>query len=169
MSYGMLMAQRQHFISYSVKNGLAQSQVRDIIQSKKGYLWIATIGGVSRFDGKNFTNYNKSNGLLNNVITAIHETEKGEILIACQGGMVIIDGTKVTRFPFALNFEKTIVFDIAEIDDEIYLSTNGSGLLKWKYGEIQQIKFDSPDENFIRTLQNIDGKLAMGSMDSKLT
>jgi len=163
MSYGMLMAQRQHFISYSVKNGLAQSQVRDIIQSKNGYLWIATIGGVSRFDGKNFTNYNKSNGLLNNVITAIDETEKGEILIACQGGMVIIEGTKVTRFPFTSNFEKTIVFDIAEIDNEIYLSTNGSGLLKWNYGEIQQIKFDSPNENFIRTLQNIDGKLAMGS------
>ena len=57
------LSQRHYFVSFSVKEGLAQSQVRDIKQTHDGYLWIATIGGISRFDGHEFVTYNKSNGL----------------------------------------------------------------------------------------------------------
>ena len=42
---------------FSTYDGLAQSQVNSIMQDSKGYLWVCTKGGLSRFDGKNFQNF----------------------------------------------------------------------------------------------------------------
>lgn len=43
---------------YTVQDGLVQMQVQAIYQDSKGYLWLGTKTGISRFDGKNFKNYN---------------------------------------------------------------------------------------------------------------
>lgn len=157
------IAQRHHFISYSVKEGLAQSQVRDILQSHDGHLWIATIGGVSRFDGINFKNYSKSNGLLNNVITSIHETSDHEILIACQGGIVKIANEKLQQFPFPEEFKEVIVFDMIEHNGLMMLASNGHGLLNWSNGEIEQLPFSNKDEGFIRALEKANDDVLIGT------
>jgi len=51
---------------YSIKQwssdeGLPQNSIYDIAQTKDGYLWIATISGLVRFDGYQFVTYNTSN------------------------------------------------------------------------------------------------------------
>lgn len=56
---------------FGVREGLAQSQVTDLTQDANGYLWIATQGGVSRFDGIRFTLYTTAQGLPDNVVTSI--------------------------------------------------------------------------------------------------
>ena len=43
--------------NYTTYDGLSQSQVTHLYQDTKGYLWVCTKGGVSRFDGKNFKNF----------------------------------------------------------------------------------------------------------------
>ncbi|GAB5539874.1 MAG: histidine kinase [Salibacteraceae bacterium] len=156
-------AQRHHFVSYSVKEGLAQSQVRDIIQARDGHLWIATIGGVSKFDGTNFTNFNKANGLLNNIVTAIYETSEEAILIACQGGVVKIKGSQINKYPFKPEFSELIVFDILEHNGKIWLATNGEGILQWADGVEDQIKSGSSDEDFVRTLAPMNSQMLAGS------
>ena len=40
--------------------GLPQNTVMTIRQTRDGYLWIGTKGGVARFDGINFTTYDLS-------------------------------------------------------------------------------------------------------------
>ncbi len=65
-------AQQYTLIPYSVSEGLAQSEVKDIAQDNLGFLWFATSGGgVSRFDGKNFQTFNENNGLGGNIVTSI--------------------------------------------------------------------------------------------------
>lgn len=46
----------QHYIftHISSRNGLASDDVRGITQDKKGYIWIATINGLQRYDGRRF-------------------------------------------------------------------------------------------------------------------
>ena len=46
---------------YSLDEGLPQSSVNDIIQTKDGYIWLATYGGLVRFDGLTFTTFNRGN------------------------------------------------------------------------------------------------------------
>lgn len=43
--------------------GLSNNAVRDILQDKKGFLWIATEDGINRYDGLNFKTYQYPNTL----------------------------------------------------------------------------------------------------------
>jgi ligand-binding sensor domain-containing protein/signal transduction histidine kinase len=50
-------AQKLPFKNYSTKEGLVQNEARCIFQDSRGYLWIGTTEGISRFDGATFTKY----------------------------------------------------------------------------------------------------------------
>ena len=63
-------AQKYSFINYSTNQGLAQSQVKDIVQDSKQYLWIATQDGLSKFDGNSFVNYYEKDGLMSSIINS---------------------------------------------------------------------------------------------------
>jgi ligand-binding sensor domain-containing protein len=81
------------FINYTMKNGLVQSQVRSICQDSMGYIWIGTMEGLSRFDGKNFKNYTVSDGLPSNQITELLADQNSRLWIATSGmGLVMFDG-----------------------------------------------------------------------------
>lgn len=45
------------FMNYGVKDGLCESVCSGIAQDSRGYYWISTQGGISRFDGTNFKSY----------------------------------------------------------------------------------------------------------------
>lgn len=47
---------RYLFKTYTVNDGLSDNTIFGINQDSKGYLWIATDGGISRFDGNKFDN-----------------------------------------------------------------------------------------------------------------
>ena len=72
----------KHFAykQYTTYDGLVQSQVNRIVQDSKGYLWICTKGGLSRFDGQRFENFvDKKDGERIN-IQNILETADGFIV-----------------------------------------------------------------------------------------
>src|SRR5579862_5127531 len=46
---------------WNTSAGLPQNIVRGIVQMPDGYLWIATLNGIARFDGVRFTIFDKSN------------------------------------------------------------------------------------------------------------
>lgn len=66
---------------YGMNEGLPQSSVNDIIQTDDGYLWLATYGGLVRFDGNSFTTYNRSNtpGMIADRIIMVFEDADGGI------------------------------------------------------------------------------------------
>lgn len=66
-----IRSQTHYFANYGVQDGLAQSNVSGVVQDSAGFYWIATEGGVSRFDGSNFINYTTEHGLADNNVSAI--------------------------------------------------------------------------------------------------
>jgi len=48
-------SQRYTVDHWDVDDGLPNNALSDLIQSRDGYLWIATFAGVVRFDGVRFT------------------------------------------------------------------------------------------------------------------
>lgn len=85
-------AQQYTFINFSTEHGLPQSQITSMCQDKNGYLWFATLGGISRFDGINFYNYSKKNGLLDNQTYSLFIDSKQSIYIGSVGGFSIYNG-----------------------------------------------------------------------------
>jgi signal transduction histidine kinase/ligand-binding sensor domain-containing protein len=70
-----------HVDSWTTDNGLPQNVVKDACQTPDGYLWLATMDGLVRFDGVRFTVFNRSNtpGILGNRYTSLYCTPGGEI------------------------------------------------------------------------------------------
>src|ERR1700734_1883713 len=64
-------AQRYPFHNLSVDDGLIQSQATCLAQDKIGNLWVGTLGGLSRYNGRSFTNYTVRDGMQSNVVNAL--------------------------------------------------------------------------------------------------
>jgi len=93
-------AQRYPFYNLNVENGLIQSQATCFTQDKFGNLWVGTIGGISRYDGKNITNYTVRNGLLNNMVDALATDREGNIWIGSPEGVSRFNGKTFKHFIF---------------------------------------------------------------------
>src|SRR5688500_6408311 len=78
-----------NFRQYTGADGLPQAQVMGMRQDRSGYIWFATYGGLSRFDGGEFRIYTKEHGLSSNSVFDIVEDERGRLLIATSGGLCI--------------------------------------------------------------------------------
>lgn len=73
---------------FSVKDGLPSVETYDVMQDSKGYLWIASDAGVSRFDGYTFRNYTSIDGLSDNTVFGISEDYKGRIWFRTLSGRI---------------------------------------------------------------------------------
>ena len=79
-------AQQLSIRHYDVSDGLAHSHVTAMHQDRKGYLWLATWEGLSRFDGYGFSNFGTRDGLGDPIINAITEDNYGNLWVAVNGG-----------------------------------------------------------------------------------
>src|SRR5215470_9641085 len=63
-----------HVDSWTTGNGLPQNDIRDVCQTPDGYLWLASMDGLVRFDGVRFTVFNRSNtpGILGIRFTSLY-------------------------------------------------------------------------------------------------
>lgn len=82
--------------NYTLEDGLAHSNVLRLFQDSKGYLWLGTQYGLSRFDGENFVSFTTSDGLAGNTVMSMNELPDGSLLVGShRGGMTRIRSGKV--------------------------------------------------------------------------
>jgi len=76
------------FDNWTTDEGLPQNSVSAILQTRDGYLWLTTAGGLVRFDGLRFTVFDKSNAKgLNSVrFSALFEDDDGSLWIGTEDG-----------------------------------------------------------------------------------
>jgi signal transduction histidine kinase/ligand-binding sensor domain-containing protein len=79
------------FDHWTADNGLPQNSVRDIVQTRDGYLWLTTFDGLVRFDGVRFTVFNKSNtpGLSSNRFISLFEDRSGDLWASVETGQLV--------------------------------------------------------------------------------
>lgn len=144
-------AQQYNFINYNVEEGLAQSQVSDLAQDAGGYLWIATRGGLSRFDGMKFTNYSKNQGLISNQLSDLFIDNENKLWVGAEGGISLYDNTKFLSFQFKEEFSKYQVNDMALANDTLYIGTNGGGVIRFANNQ-----FYYPGDEGLLNVRSID-------------
>jgi len=94
-------AQMLPFKTFSSDDGLIQSSVFALYQDGKGYLWLGTTAGVSRYDGHGFTNFGREFGLNDPVVRTIKEDRKGLIWFGTGSGLSSFDGTSFKNYGVA--------------------------------------------------------------------
>lgn len=80
-------AQLLNFRQYTSAEGLPQSQVIDIMQDRDGYIWFATYGGLTRYNGKEFRTWTKRDGLASNSVFDISQDSSGRLHLATSRGL----------------------------------------------------------------------------------
>lgn len=75
------------FNSWTTDNGLPQASITSIIQTRDGFLWFSTFGGLVRYDGLRFQVFNTGNtkGLRTGRFTHLFEDHEGNLWIATEG------------------------------------------------------------------------------------
>jgi ligand-binding sensor domain-containing protein len=141
-------SQQYNFHNYSVKDGVAQSQVYSLLQDSRGYLWMGTRGGgITRFDGTEFKTYTVKDGLINNYVFCIKEDVQHNLWIGTNNGLSYYNGIQFKNY--------SVAGDSAQIwVQEIAFDKKGR---KWLATNVGIILFDG--KNFI----NISKKLRMKS------
>jgi ligand-binding sensor domain-containing protein len=85
------------FDSWTTENGLPQNSVHAIHQTRDGYLWVATFGGLVRFDGVSFTLFDGggANGPRSSGAHTLYEDRHRALWIGTEHGGVTryADGT----------------------------------------------------------------------------
>jgi signal transduction histidine kinase/ligand-binding sensor domain-containing protein len=74
--------------SWLTENGLPDNAVTAVVQTRDGYLWVGTYGGLARFDGARFTVFNSAStpGLQSDRVTSLYEDAQGALWIGHERG-----------------------------------------------------------------------------------
>ena len=87
--------------SWGAEQGLPQSSVISVIQTRDGYLWLGTLNGLVRFDGNHFTIFNKNNtpGLNSDRIVHLFEDSRTNLWVGTDaGGVALVENGKIQNF-----------------------------------------------------------------------
>lgn len=93
------------FINYSVKDGLSNNTVNDIIQDPNGFMWFATEKGLSRFDGYQFVNFfhdpENQNSISGNSVLTLAIDNRNFLWIGTTEGLcrLNLETGNIERFP----------------------------------------------------------------------
>lgn len=76
--------------TWQTPQGLPENLVDCILQTRDGYLWVGTYGGLARFDGTRFVTFgvHNSKGFRHNRITSLLEDRQGDLWVGSDGGGV---------------------------------------------------------------------------------
>ncbi len=137
-------AQQTAFKNYSVNNGLPSNEVYQTFQDSKGYIWIASDKGVSRFNGREFTNYSSSNGLPDNTVFEFYEDHHHRIWFHSYLG-------KISYF-----FEDSIYADFPSVEggiESIFVDENDTIWIGSTVAEYQMFQDEKNKYQLVPTIE----------------
>jgi len=115
-----LFSQTPPFYHYTSSEGLASSQVYDMIQDRNGFMWFATANGVSQFDGNEFVNFTTKDGLNSNSIICLTEGNNGEIYFGNETeGFNVFDVGKMEKYSYSTE-RNPVIIDVITDADKLY-------------------------------------------------
>lgn len=152
-------AQRYPFYNLNVENGLIQSQATSIIQDKFGHLWVGTLGGLSRYDGKSFTNFSVRDGMMNNTVNALATDKQGDIWIGTSKGLSQFNGKIFKHYSFQTPENPTAnsVSEIKIAPNGVVWCRAGAKLYSVQNGKSRQLELPDKDARISALLADNKG------------
>lgn len=95
MAMTAITAKAQTARLYTSADGLANSHIYDIFQDSRGFIWIGTENGLSKYDGMKFSTFryerSNDNTIASNTIRTVYEDSKGRFWVGTSAGLQIFD------------------------------------------------------------------------------
>jgi hypothetical protein len=134
-----------------------------MLRDSRGYVWIGTQKGLSRYDGARFKVFDRKDfSVDSDYINSLCEDAKGNILIGTDKGIVIYDPVMDNISP--LDGISCRVYTMCSVDDgRIFLGVKSEGLYVYDAFDrtISKIKLINPDGQILRDIY----RMAVGKND----
>ncbi|MBB4042373.1 signal transduction histidine kinase/ligand-binding sensor domain-containing protein/DNA-binding response OmpR family regulator [Bacteroides reticulotermitis] len=131
------------FKHLSTKDGLSHNQVNCIFKDSRGFMWIATAGGLNRFDGCNFKvfrhNDNNAHSLPDDFIENIQEDAEGNLWVETASGYAVYDPIKgnfncqlatILKQKFGIDRQPALIY--IDPDKNFWIYTTGVGTVQYQ-------------------------------------
>jgi diguanylate cyclase (GGDEF)-like protein len=116
------------FDHFTTSNGLPQSTISSIVQTRDGYLWFGTYDGLVRYDGVRFTIFDKGNtpAIHSNQIVALCEDVHGTLWAGTtEGGLIRYRDGAFASFTTAEGLPDNFVSRIENTPQGLILTMRG--------------------------------------------
>lgn len=125
---------------YNETNGLPTGEANTVLQTRDGYVWIGSYGGLIRYDGTTFRNYSRENAIPSSSIRALFEDSKGRLWIGTNDrGIYIYENHEFIHCEYENGQEFLSVRSFAEdAEGNIYVGTT-SGLAQIQDGRLSVV------------------------------
>ena len=126
---------------YTSNSGLPSSQVHEIFQDSRGFIWISSENGLARFDGMDFTTFrfsrDKAEGLASDLVPTVFEDSRGVLWVGTSRGLqtfdpdnssfhlVDVNGAPETASPYVSDI---IEFKTGTGLSEVWVATSSQGV-----------------------------------------
>lgn len=124
---------------FTIHDGLAQQQVVSLIQDSRGYIWIGTKTGISKFNGERFENFRPKQGAPGEHATGLDTDLKGNIWAFTPTGAGYYDGL---RWHTVLKGDQASLFFARK--DSARLFFNAQNHTGWRFDGDTLLRLDSP-------------------------
>ncbi len=132
--------QVKNYFSFTGKKDVA---VNTITQDKQGFLWIGTVEGVYKFDGKTSVQIAKDNAILKKNITALFIDSKGTAWIGTNNGKVYsFKNNKIDSLDLKVKPNEEKITSFCEINSTLCFGTYGNGIYTLANNELKNLNSD---------------------------
>ncbi|WP_345939985.1 ligand-binding sensor domain-containing protein [Shewanella colwelliana] len=116
---------------YNVSEGLSQSTVTSLVEDQYGYVWIGTLNGLNRFDGKTFKHYfseNNNTSLPSSFIRSLYIDQNGRLLVGTDKGLTVYNQELDQFLPSSelQQISNQAIWSISEYNGTIILGTENN-------------------------------------------
>ena len=148
------------FERISTRDGLSADYCYKIIKDKSGFIWVATVNGLNRYDGKRFDVFKKDrkdkHSIINNSVYGLTEDKSGRIWGITDDGLFFFDykTEQITNFTFeGFEIKPSVTDVISDKTGKIVIGTINLGVLIF---DPETLKFTtlSHDENVIASISS---------------
>lgn len=155
-------AQKYTFTHYDIENGLIQSQVNRVYQDTTHRLWLATLGGVSRFDGVEHYALSKATGLKNNFIYSVFCDKQGTVWIGANKGLAYFKNEQIHQIAIPEGTKTGWINHLTQDAAGTIWGTMENHLFKVSGNRMQFVNPTGKPDTVSTVAVNKDGKLFVG-------
>jgi len=166
---------------YTIEDGLSDRNVFKTLQDEEGFLWIATMNGLNRFDGHQFLQFNRQEELSGpDAVNDMLRSRSGEIILSGQDQLTFLNPAtnqyRVQRLKEgpSVRREARIPYSLFEASDDklwsaVYDERQGASHLEYfADGHSNALTFTLPGTFRGRPFAEFQGALYVGGADREL-
>jgi ligand-binding sensor domain-containing protein len=142
ISFGLAQTTSYNFHRLTTAEGLSDGTIRGIAQDKYGYIWIATVTSLNRYDGYSVKTFNysekDSSFFPYGFLRCLYSDKNGNLWMGMNTGLYKFN-FKDNHFELQAGSKNIAIIDFAELNkDTLFIATNnGLAIYLQKHGEFK--------------------------------